>query len=47
MELKCPICTKVWPYGEVRTLLTHKEQLYFKDTLRENAAKKMIDIKGV
>uniref|UniRef100_A0A672SMS2 RING-type domain-containing protein n=1 Tax=Sinocyclocheilus grahami TaxID=75366 RepID=A0A672SMS2_SINGR len=46
VELKCPICTKVWPYGEVRTLLTHKEQLYFKDTLRENAAKKMIDIKG-
>ncbi|XP_077087025.1 E3 ubiquitin-protein ligase RNF19A-like [Siphateles boraxobius] len=46
VELKCPICMKVWPYGEVRTLLTHKEQLYFKDTLRENAAKKKIDIKG-
>ncbi|XP_048018108.1 uncharacterized protein DDB_G0292642-like [Megalobrama amblycephala] len=46
VELKCPICTKVWPYGEVKTLLTHQQQLYFKDTLRENAAKKMIEIKG-
>lgn len=47
VELKCPICTKVWPYGEVKTLLTHQEQVYFKDTLWENAAKKMIEIKEV
>ncbi|KAK7117964.1 hypothetical protein R3I94_023247 [Phoxinus phoxinus] len=46
-EFKCPLCSKQWPYDEVRKLakLTIDEQMAFEDTIGTNTVKEIVEFR--